>query len=235
VESIEFTLDAQPRVAGLTLRNGQHVTADYYVSALQFDLLLKLLPSNITQGIAYWENLAGIELSPILGVNLWFDRPLKCPPALAILDRSIEWIFNKNKNFGRPEGQNAHLSLLISASHRYAAMPKDEVLALVLADLHACLPEAAQATLVKSYVVRWPKATISPQPGVEALRPDQRSPIANLYVAGEWTQTGWPSTMESAARSGYRTAEYILAQERLSHAILVPDLPISRLARFLMQ
>ncbi len=230
----DFTPDSPPRIAGLTLTDGETVTADYYISALQFDLLRKLLPAQITAGIPYWESLDGIELSPILGVNVWFDRPIECPPALALLDRATEWIFNKNRIFGLPPGSNAHLSLVISASHRYAALPKDEVLDLVLADVRACLPEARDARVVKSYVVRWPKATLSPRPGVEALRPDQRSPIPNLYVAGEWTATGWPSTMESAARSGYLAAEYLLEREGLPHRILVPDLPASRLARLLM-
>jgi squalene-associated FAD-dependent desaturase len=234
VDEIRFTDGTERRVAGLTLPGGEAITADYYISALQFDLLLKLLPSEVKAGVPYWENLNGIQLSPILGVNLWFDRPIDCPPALALLDRATEWIFNKNQNFDQPPGSNAHLSALISASHRYMEMPKEELLQLVLADVRACLPDARQAEVVKSYVVRWPKATISPRPGVEALRPDQRSPISNLYVAGEWTQTGWPSTMESAVRSGYRAAEYILEREGLPHSVLAPDLPVSRLARALM-
>src|SRR5581483_7297625 len=122
----------------------------------------------------------------------------------ALLDRETEWIFNKTKTFGLPETEGTYLSMVISASHRYASTPKEALIAQVLEDVRACVPDARQANVVKSYVVKWPKATISPQPGVEALRPDQRSPLANLYVAGEWTQTGWPSTMEGAARTGSR-------------------------------
>jgi squalene-associated FAD-dependent desaturase len=234
VDEIHFTKEPEHQIAALTLQTGETVKADYYISALQFDLLRKLLPSKVTGGVSYWEDMDRIELSPILGVNLWFDRPVDCPPALALLDRATEWVFNKNLNYDLPSGQNAHLSMVISASHRYTTMSKDEVLQLVLDDVRACVPDARQANVVKSYVVRWPKATISPQPGVEALRPDQRSPISNLYVAGEWTRTGWPSTMESAARSGYRVAEYILEREGLPHSILAPDLPVSGLARLLM-
>ena len=235
VTCIHFTDELSPRIAALSLQNGHRVVADYYVSALQFDLLRKLIPPDVTAGIPYWLKMDRIELSPIVGVNLWFDRPIPCEPAIALLDRSTEWIFNKNRIFGHPDGRNAHLSMVISASHRYSAMPKDELLAVVLKDVRACIPLAAHANLVKSYVVRWPKATISPRPGVDSLRPDQRSPISNLYVAGEWTKTGWPSTMESAARSGYLVAEYILADEGRPQSVLVPDLPVSRLARLLMR
>ena len=232
VEQIHFSNDANPTVTGLTLQDGERIEADMYVSALQFDLLLKLLPPAVTQGVAYWENLRDIELSPILGAHLWFDRPVDCPPALAILDRDIEWIFNKTQNWNLPPEQGTYLSIVISASQRFAQMPKEELTALVLKEVRECLPDTRDATVTKSLVIRWPKATLSPRPGVERLRPDQRSPIANLYVAGEWTQTGWPSTMEGAVRSGYRTAEYILAREGQPQTLVVPDLPPEGLARF---
>jgi len=236
------------------LNNGERTEADYYISALQCDLLLKLLPSEVTDGVAYWENLRQIELSPIIGAHLWFDRKIECPPALAILDRNIEWIFNKNLTWrdlkpvsgnespiieSNVEGSKSifdgskgtYLSMVISASQRFETMPKDELLALVLAEVRDCLPDARAANVVKSLLIRWPKATIAPKPGVEALRPDQCSPITNLFVAGEWTRTDWPSTMEGAARSGYRAAEYLLAREGITVSLLAPELPVSGLAR----
>jgi squalene-associated FAD-dependent desaturase len=221
----------QGRVTGVSLMDGERVEADYYVSALQFDLLLKLLPPECTTGVAYFENMKHMELSPLCGVHLWFDRPLNCPPALSILDRDTEWIFNKTQNFDLPEGEGTYLSVVISASRRFAETPKEELLAHILEEVRACLPEARQANLVRSHVVRWPKATFSPKVGFESLRPDQRSPIENLYVAGEWTQTGWPSTMESAARSGYKAAEYILEAEGRPQPLVAPDLPVSGFAR----
>ncbi len=233
VDKIHIEGGASGRVTGISLRDGERITADYYISALQFDLLLKLLPPEVTAGVPYWENLKRIELAPLVGVHLWFDRLLDCPEVLALLDRETEWIFNKTKTFGLPETEGTYLSMVISASHRYASTPKEALIAQVLEDVRACVPDARQANVVKSYVVKWPKATISPQPGVEALRPDQRSPLANLYVAGEWTQTGWPSTMEGAARSGYRAAEYLLAREGIQQRLLVSDLQPSGLARLL--
>jgi zeta-carotene desaturase len=233
VDRIHFEGGANGRVTGLTLLDGEPVVADYYISALQFDLLLKLLPPDVMAGVPYWENLNRIELSPIVGVHLWFDRPIGCPPALAVLDRTTEWIFNKTDLFALPQERGAYLSMVISASRPLAELPKTELTRRVLEDVRACLPDARQANVVKSTVVRWPKATISPRPGVDALRPDQRSPIGNLFVAGEWTRTGWPSTMEAAARSGYRAAEYILERGGRSESLVAPDLPPGRLARLL--
>jgi zeta-carotene desaturase len=266
VDSIEFDGD---RVAGITLQNGEQLTADHYISGLQSDLLLKLLPAEQATGVAYWQNLRSIELSPIMGVHLWFDRPIDCPPALAILDRPTEWIFNKTvlfdikcerESLGQPtttaslfnktalcdaKSENdpapiglkaqcaAYLSLVMSASRKYAGVNQDEIVEMALRDVRACLPEAANAGLIRSRVIRWPKATFSPKPGIESLRPDQRSPIANFYVAGEWTQTGWPSTMESAARSGYRAAEYLLADAGSPRQIIAPDLSPSWLVKLI--
>ncbi len=232
-DRFHFSAEVPHRMTGVSLLDGTLLQADAYISALQFDLLLKLLPEEITAGVPYWQNLHGLELAPICGVHLWFDRPLDCPPALAVLDRETEWIFHKNRNFDAPDDSPSYLSIVISASHRLTALPKEEILARVLADVHACLPDSRQANLVRSQVIRWPKATLTPKPGADALRPDQRSPIENLYVAGEWTQTGWPSTMEGAARSGYRAAEYLLAATGQPRSLLAPDLPRHTLARLL--
>lgn len=222
------------RVTGAVLANGQTVTADYYVSALPADLLLKLLPPSATEGVPYFESMKHIEFSPIIGIHLWFDRVIDCPDALALLDRETDWIFNKTKNFGLPESEGTYLSLVISAPGALARRSKEELVALGLEDVRACLPETRAARLIRSAVVRWPRATFVPEPGVEARRPDQRSPMENLYIAGEWTQTGWPSTMESAARSGYRAAEYILAREGIKRRVVAPDLPPSGLAKWLL-
>jgi len=231
-------------ISSITLQNGETLTADYYVSGMQFDLLLKLLPAERTADAPYWENLRSIELSPIMGVHLWLDRPIDCPSALAILDRPTEWIFNKTALFditkqgeaapiGLGPGGGTYLSLVMSASRRFMGVDQQEIVDTAMRDVRACLPHAANAGLLRSRVVRWPKATFSPKPGIESLRPDQRSPIRNLYVAGEWTQTGWPSTMESAARSGYRAAEYLLADAGLPRQIVAPDLAPSWLTRLL--
>lgn len=247
VEKIHFD---EGRVSGVSLQNGERLQADAYVSGLQFDLLLKLLPAEVKEGVAYWENLSRLELSPIAGVQLWFDREIECPPALALLDRKTEWIFNKTKNFavgsGRGEdseksgsqvpanmSSGTHLSMVLSASRPYSKMPKEELLALVLQDVEETLPDARGARVLRSQIVRWPKATLSPMPGSDAFRPDQRSPVPNLFIAGEWTQTGWPSTMEGAVRSGYLAAERLLEEYGAPQNILVPDLPESWLFRLM--
>lgn len=223
------------RVTGIVLQDGSCLTADYYVSGLQFDLLLKALPTEVTAGVPYFENMRQMETAPLAGIHLWFDRHFDCPPTLALLDRETEWIFNKTKNWDLKETQGTYLSMVISASHRFARIPKEELVKLVLADVRSAVPGAREAEVLKSQVVRWPKATLVPRGGLEALRPDQRTPLSNFYVAGEWTRTGWPSTMEAAARSGFQAAEYLLADAGTPQRLLAPDLPVALLARLLLK
>jgi zeta-carotene desaturase len=229
VETIHFEDGA---VAGLTLAHGESVNADYYISALQSDLLLKLLPPEIA-AIPYFAALREIDLAPIIGVHLWFDREIDCPPALSLLDRESDWIFNKTKNFGLDTRGGTYLSVVISAPGPLNSLPRERVIQDVIEDVHAAMPTTREAVVKRSLMVKWPKATFSPKPGVEGHRPDQRGPISNLFVAGEWTRTGWPSTMESAARSGYRAAEYVCAAAGRPRTFLAPDLPAGRLAGLL--
>ncbi|CCW35134.1 squalene-associated FAD-dependent desaturase [Chthonomonas calidirosea] len=232
VKSIE--VEGQ-RVKEVVLADGERLCADWYVSAVQCDQLGHLLPRDVIDSDTYWQKVLQIPLVPILGAHFWFDRPIACPKAVAVLDRRIEWIFHRSHNLGKDPQEGSCLSIVISASYPYETMEKEHLKSLLLEDLAACLPDVAKAQLVHWTLVRWPKATLSPAPGIEALRPPQKSPLSNLVVAGEWTQTGWPSTMEGAARSGYLAARIILNQEGLPCSLPVPDLPKTGLARWLLR
>ncbi len=223
----------EQQVSGIVLQNGDVLNADRYVFALQSDLLLKLLPAELTSDSSFWQPIADIELSPIVGIHLWLDKEIDCPAAIALLDRDTEWVFNKNINYRLPAGSGTNLSALISASQRFTNTPQKEILDMVIKDLRAALPAMQGATVVRSQVVKWPRATFSPVPGIESARPDQRTPVRNLLLAGEWTQTGWPSTMESAVISGYRAAEYILAEAGQPKAVQAKALPYGAVARLL--
>jgi len=221
------------RISHLSLTDGEELAADYYVSGLQCDLLLKMLPDSLIDSHSYFKNLRSIELAPIIGIHLWFDRELDCPPALSLLDRESDWIFNKTKNFGLEQSEGTYLSVVISAPGPLGEWSKERVIAHVLEDVRASVPTARNAEVTRSLMVKWPKATFSPKPGVEQFRPGQESPIENLFIAGEWTQTGWPSTMESAARSGYLAAEHVSKAAQRPRTFLVPDLTPGWLAKLM--
>ena len=221
------------RIAAAVLDDGAELTADCYVSALPHELLLELLPEEVIAAEPVFGRLRELRSSPITGVHLWLDRMVTEEPYLALLDRTTQWIFNKTKLYAanQTEGAGQYLQLVISASYGLVEKPRQEIVDLCWREVQEALPAAREAQLMKATVVKEVAATFSPVPGCDRLRPGARSPLANLFLAGDWTATGWPATMESAVRSGYRAAEAILAADGRPQSILRDDLPAEGLAK----
>ena len=141
--------------------------------------------------------------SPITGIHLWFDRKITDLPHATLLDRTIQWMFNKQ------EGH--YVQLVVSASRSLTPLSKNEIVELALRELAEFFPQAREARHERSHVVKEIRATFSARPGLENLRPVARTAIPNLFLAGDWTRSGWPATMEGAVRSGYLAAEAVTA------------------------
>jgi len=129
-----------------------------------------------------------------------------------------------------PPPASQYLQLVISASYGLVEKSRQEIIDLCWREVQDALPAARTAQLVKSTVVKEVAATFSPAPGCDRLRPGAHSPLPNLYLAGDWTDTGWPATMEGAVRSGYLAAEAILADDGQPSALLRDDLPAQGLS-----
>ena len=182
---------------------GEQLRADHYICALPFERVSAAIPDLAL-------DLAGFEHSPITGIHLWFDRPVTALPHATLLDRTIQWMFNKS--------QGRYIQLVVSASRSLETMPRAEVIALALRELAEFFPAVREAKLEKSHVVKEIRATFSAAPGLESRRPLSRTMIPNLFLAGDWTRSGWPATMEGAVRSGYLAAEAITGKK-----FLLPD------------
>ena len=220
------------RVDGVEFEGGSAETADYYLSAVPQDILPGLLPEQIVEQEPVFSNLGNLRTSPITGVHLWFDTMVMVEPFLTLLDSTVQWVFNKTKLYGgSAESRGQYLQLVISASYNLLARSRQEIIELCLKELADVLPAIRDAVLVKGTVVKEVSATFSPAPGSDRWRPAQKSPLANLYLAGDWTATGWPSTMEGAVRSGYLAAEAILRDAAMPGNFLQPDLPVEGLSR----
>ena len=183
--------------------------ADYYICALPFERIGTVAPDLAL-------DLSGFEHSPITGIHLWFDRAVTDLPHATLLDRTIQWMFNK--------GEGRAVQLVVSASRGLVDMPRAEVIALGLRELAEFFPEAGAAKLEKAHVVKEIRATFSARPGLEALRPPSRTNLRNLFLAGDWTRSGWPATMEGAVRSGYLAAEAVAEAAGASGRFLLPDI-----------
>jgi zeta-carotene desaturase len=219
------------RVAAVELDGGREQTADLYVLSVPHEAVPGLLPAELVEREPLFRNLRQLRNSPITGVHFWFDRDVTAEPFLTLLDRTTQWIFNKSLLGGGPGG-GRYLQLVISASYALVPRSRQEIIDLCLREVREVLPDARAATLVKAAVIKEVNATFSPEPGADRWRPTQRTPLPNLYLAGDWTATGWPATMEGAVRSGYLAAEAILADLGAPRSVLQPDLPVEGLARF---
>jgi len=239
------------RVVGVELDNHGLETSDYYIAAVPHDQLAGLLPANVVEREPAFANLSRLRSAPITGVHLWFDRVVMTEPYLTLLDHTTQWIFNKSLLYGLsapPAGPDVagqagapgaavenfqYLQLVISASYELVPRSRQDIIELCRRELQEILPPARQARLLKATVIKETAATFSPEPGCDRWRPPQSGPIKNLFLAGDWTATGWPATMEGAVRSGYLAAEAILAAAGKPQKLLQPDLPVESMSRWL--
>ena len=225
---------AEGQVAAIQMADGREESTDLYVVAVPHDVLPGLLPAAIIDGEPSFGNLRRLGVSPITGVHFWFDREVIAEPFLTLVDRTTQWIFNKSRLNAENVSASAggqYLQLVISASYGLLPRSRQDIIALCLDELREVLPESHAAKLLKATVIKETAATFSPEPGCDRWRPPQRTPLANLFLAGDWTATGWPATMEGAVRSGYMAAEALLAAEGTPRRFLQPDLPVEGFAR----
>jgi len=137
-------------------------------------------------------------------------------PHAALLDRTIQWMFNKDA--GR------YVQFVVSASRSLVEMGRSEVVDLVLAEATEFFPRVRDAKVERAQVIKEIRATYSARPGMEALRPRAATRAANVFLAGDWTRSGWPATMEGAVRSGYRAAEAVAASAGHPIGFVLPDI-----------
>ena len=218
------------KIAGVALDGGRRLSADLYVLAVPHEAALRLLPERIVASELQFQQIGNLEASPITSVHFWFDRDVMAEPFVTLLDRTTQWIFNKSRLSGGP-AEGRYLQAVISASYALMQRSRQEIIDLCLAELTQVLPEAGKAQLVKATVVKETAATFSPQPGSDRWRPSQRTALRNPFLAGDWTATGWPATMEGAVRSGYLAAEAILSDCGEPRRLVKPDLAAEGLAR----
>jgi len=212
------------------------LVSEYLVLALPFEAMARLLgrmpPAAGADALA--KQITWHEHWPICSAHLWFDREITELDHAVLLDREIHWLFNRGKLQPQRRQHGSYIEIEVSASRVFAARGRNEAIALALRELAEFFPAVASAKLLKAALVKEVRATFGVPPGIDAFRPPAASPWPNCLLAGDWTATGWPSTMESAARSGHLAAEAICAERGEPRKFLAPDLPPRGLMRFLL-
>ena len=230
-----FRMNGQ-RAESLVFDDGSEITGDAFIFAVPQSALLDLVGPALGDSNAVFAGLRHLHDSPITGIHLWFDRPVMNEPFLTLLDHTVQWIFNKTRLYSTPERNRSaagaskneegqYLQLVVSASYDLVNRSRQDITDLALREVRDVLPAARDAKLVKSTVIKEVAATFSPEPGSDQWRPGPRCGIDNVFLAGDWTRTGWPATMEGAVRSGYLAAEAVLQAGGKPQRFLQPDLP----------
>ncbi len=212
----------------------QIFSADAVVLALSFEGMQKLQPAlpQTEAGDALSERLRGFGHSPITSIHLWFDREVTGLDHAVLLDTPFHWMYNKSRlQPGMRNGTGTYLELVVSASKSLVPMQRQEIIDLAMRELPKFFPAVNSATLEKAAVVKEVRATYSVRPLLDQIRPGPESPWPGIYLAGDWTATGWPATMEGAVRSGYLAAEALARDSGGGKKCLVPDLAPTGLMR----
>jgi zeta-carotene desaturase len=168
--------------------------------------------------------------SPITTIHLWYDREVTDLDHAVLLDTRIQWMFAKSRIRRWLAEQGSYLELVISASWPEIEMSRDQILTSALREAELFFPRIRDAKLLKSSVLKEARATFSVTPGLDQYRPQQRTGLPGLYLAGDWTATEWPSTMEGAIRSGRLAAGEVTGTRT---RFLAPELPATGLMRLL--
>ncbi len=214
---------------------GREESGDSFILALPHDRTAELLSKEVRFANPSLAHLEKFKVSPITGVHFWFDREVTHEPFITLLDTQTQWIFNKTALYGKEDpaapDKGQYLQLVISASYALVRKSREEIIELCLKEVRQAMPAAREAQLLKATVIKEAAATFSPEPGVDQWRPSQETKTPGLFLAGDWTATGWPATMEGAVRSGYLAAESVLRSANAPQKFLQPDLPVTGLSR----
>jgi zeta-carotene desaturase len=206
--SVTGLLISEGQCRGVRLSSGEEIEAESVLSAVPSFQLAGLLPGELLRFEPFFAPVVSLRPAPIISINLWFDRAITELDLVGLRGTTIQWLFNKGKILG---GSESYVSLVLSGAHQHIGRTKDELLATALLELADLFPEEAQKAKLRHWlIIKERFATFSPTWEAEQLRPTARTPIRGLYLAGDWTATGLPATIESAVQSGYTAAAAIL-------------------------
>jgi len=202
------------KAAGGEVKFGERVERlegyDAYVPAVPAKALLELLAPE-QRAMEFFARAEGMPTSPIVNVHVKFDRPVWGRPFAAFVGSPLQWVFNRTLIAGQGGG-GTRLTVSLSGARERMEETSAEIERRIVEELRRLLPDARDARLMRAVVVREPEATFVCAPGTRVKRLPCETPLPGVFLAGEWTESEWPSTMEAAVRSGVRAAKAVLAR-----------------------
>ncbi len=205
VHRLHFDLQ---EVREVELDGGRRISAENLLVTVPFSALRKILPEERLYGDPFFSGLGQMEASPIVSLHFWYDRPVMKKPFVGFWDEPVDWMFDKGHYF--KEARSPYVSLVISGARDSLHTPGPQLIDQARGVIEKYFPEAGAARLIRTVVTKEPEATMAPAPGVSRYRLPQKTPYRNLFLAGDWTSTGLPATIESAVLSAKKAVEFIL-------------------------
>jgi hydroxysqualene dehydroxylase len=199
-------------ISAARLRDGTNLRGANFIVAVPPVQLPRLLPEAIAED-GLLAQIDSLKSSPIICVHVWLDREVTRSAFVGFVGTTTQWLFNKRRIFAQYGARHpGYLSFVISGARDLAELPNDDLVKIVMKDLGAMIPAAGEAHMIKALVLKEKHATFAPDPASDAIRPPVRTAIPNLFLAGDWIQTGLPATIESAVISGHAAAAAISAR-----------------------
>ncbi|MFA5832365.1 MAG: hydroxysqualene dehydroxylase HpnE [Bacteroidota bacterium] len=190
----------------VTLESGEVIKPTMVISAVPYFDIPKLFGNAESIGL---NNIDKFVSSPIITIHLWLDAHFMQEQFAALLDSPIHWVFNKSKIYGRENEGLMYLALVVSGAHDLVEKEKDEIVEIAHCELKRFYPTASVAKVIHSLIIKEKRATFSPKVGLDQFRPGHQTAVDNLFLAGDWTDTKLPATIEGAVQSGFDCANAI--------------------------
>lgn len=223
------------RITAIRLGDGSRQAMDGVIVAVTWRRVRELFSQPLLTCLPELACVDQIDSAPITGVHLWFDREITPLPHAVLVGRLSQWLFNRGRAAVHGSTSIGHYyQVVISASRSLAGRERADVVDEIVHELAVIWPVTGEAKLLRWRMITEQSAVFSVQPGIDRFRPTQQTSISNLVLAGDWTRTGWPSTMEGAVRSGYLAAEVILKTFGHEGRFLVSDLRRPFFAKLLL-
>ena len=199
VESLATTDDNTLEVR---LSNGATLRSRAVVSCLAPNVLNRILPKHDPRLVRIRYSLDAIEYSPIVAVHIWYERPVMNERVTAFVDLDVQWVFNDSALRRSVSENSQHIVVSLSGAEEWIAMSKNEILNRIQAAMQIAFPLARDNPVVNSSVIKTLEATVKINPGSTTNRIRSSTELPGFFVAGDWTDTGLPATMEGAVQSG---------------------------------
>ena len=195
-------------VKGVRLKNGTCCFAGAVISAVPYFGVKKIIPPNFHHTVPF-SNVELFQSSPIVSLHLWFDAEFMEADFTGLIGKRLQWVFNRRRIMGSRGRGSSYLSAVVSGAHDIVDLSKTRLVQIACEDLKDVFPAYARAKLLHSVVIKEKRATFSPTNETEPFRPAAETPIRNFFLAGDWTDTGLPATIEGAILSGVNAAKII--------------------------